>query len=183
MDLNSVISSCKNKSLKDQKRLYEYTYTELFHVSLRYTQSHQDADEVFNAAMLKVFKHIIETKTEIHNYLGFCTKIIRLTAIDHYRQNLSPVLYDINLVVDSKDDEYLDQAFAKLDTEHIFKIIQRLPHKERIVFSMFEIDGLSHREIALELNINENHSKWLLHHAKKLLKEKLAKYGIKSYTL
>ncbi|MBK9742776.1 MAG: hypothetical protein IPO94_07335 [Saprospiraceae bacterium] len=65
MELNAIISSCKNKSLKDQKLLYEYTYQELFHVSLRYTNCGHDAEEVFNLDMLKIFRHIIEDQSEI----------------------------------------------------------------------------------------------------------------------
>jgi RNA polymerase sigma factor (sigma-70 family) len=183
MELRSILSNCKTKSLKDQKILYEYTYTELFHVCLRYTQNQHDAEEVFNIGMLKIFQYIITDKNEIQNYLGFSSRIFRLTAIDHYKESLSPVLYNSNLVYENDTYYFVDQAFEKLDVEDIFAIIQGLPHKERIVFSMFEIDGFSHREIALELKINENHSKWLLHNAKKLLKVKLIQKGIKSCTL
>lgn len=183
MDINLLLASCKNKNLKDQKKLYEYTYQELFHVSLRYTQNQQDAEEVFNTAMLKVFKYISETTHDIQNYLGFCSRIIRLTAIDQYRHNLSTILCDTTAANYVFNDYFFDQTFGNIEVEEIFAIIQSLPHKERIVFSMFEIDGFNHREIGAELKINENHSKWLLHNAKKILKEKLTKQGFKSYKI
>ncbi len=183
MGLRSVLLNCKNNSLKDQKILYEYSFTELFHVCLRYTQNQQDAEEVFNLAMLKIFQYIITDKNEIQNYLGFCARILRLTGIDYYKGSLSPVLYNSSLVYENDTYNSVDQAFEALEVEDIFAIIQSLPHKERIVFSMFEIDGFSHREIALELEINENYSKWLLHNAKKLLKVKMIQKGIKSYNL
>ena len=92
-------------------------------------------------------------------------------------------MYNSSLVYENDTYNSVDQAFEALEVEDIFAIIQSLPHKERIVFSMFEIDGFSHREIALELEINENYSKWLLHNAKKLLKVKMIQKGIKSYNL
>jgi RNA polymerase sigma-70 factor (ECF subfamily) len=183
MELTSIISLCKNKSLKDQKILYEYTYQELYNVCLRYTNNSHDAQDVFNLSMLKIFQHIIDSNKEINNYLGFSTKILRCTAIDYYRKSISPILYNSDYMHENMDDGYLDNAFNKIEIEEIFSVIQGLPHKERIVFSMFEIDGFTHKEIANELNINENHSKWLLHNAKKILKEKLIKQGIKSYTI
>ena len=114
MELNAIISSCKNKSIKDQKTLYEYTYQELFHVSLRYTNCGHDAEEVFNLAMLKIFRHIIEDLSEIKNYLGFCTNIIRLTAIDQYRSKLSPVLYNTDAHYENNQDLYFDNAFSQV---------------------------------------------------------------------
>jgi len=183
MELNAVIQACKNNSIKNQKSLYEYTYQELFHVSLRYTNGAQDADEVFNFSMLKIFKFIVQSNKEIDNYLGLCTRIIRMTAIDQYRNNLSPIIYNSSEQFENNEDRYFDDAFGRLDVEDIFKMIQSLPDKERLVFSMFEIDGFSHKEISVELDIKENHSKWLLHHSKKILKEKLNREGIKSYTI
>ena len=182
MELNSVIKSCKNKNIKEQKLLYEYTYQELFHVSLRYTNGRQDAEDVFNEAMIKIFKYIIISDKEIDNYLGFCNKIIRLTAIDQYRNSFSPIIFNDHIFIESSKDLYFEETLSNLEVEDIFKTIQELPDKERLVFSMFEIDGFSHKEIAAELTIKENHSKWLLHHAKKLLKLKLSHDDIKSFT-
>lgn len=105
----------------------------------------------------------------------------RLTAIDQYRSKLSPVLYNTDVLYENNQDLYFDNAFQQSGCEDL-KFIQNLPDKERIVFSMFEIDGFSHREIGNELNINENYSKWLLYNAKKILKEKLSLDGIKSFS-
>lgn len=182
MNLDLIILGCKNKSINDQKLLFDYTYQELFNVSLRYTNSQCDADDVFNQSMLKVFKYIIESSSKLENYLGFCAKIIRLTAIDHYRSNISPIIYNSSLGFEKDDHGFFDEALSSLEVEDILNLIQKLPHKERLVFSMFEIDGFSHREISIEVGVNENHSKWLLHNAKKILKNKLIILSNKAIT-
>lgn len=52
------------------------------------------------------------------------------------------------------------------------KLLSDLPEQRRTVFSLFEIEGLSHAEIAGILDITEGNSKWILFSTKKQLQEK-----------
>jgi RNA polymerase sigma-70 factor (ECF subfamily) len=51
------------------------------------------------------------------------------------------------------------------------KMLTELPEQRRTVFMLFEIEGLSHAEIAQILNITEGNSKWILFATKKQLQE------------
>jgi len=52
------------------------------------------------------------------------------------------------------------------------KLLDELPEQRRSVFSLFEIEGLSHAEIGEILGISEGNSKWILFSTKKELQEK-----------
>ncbi len=52
------------------------------------------------------------------------------------------------------------------------KMLNELPEQRRSVFLLFEVEGLSHAEIAQTLNITEGNSKWILFATKKQLQEK-----------
>jgi RNA polymerase sigma-70 factor (ECF subfamily) len=52
------------------------------------------------------------------------------------------------------------------------KLLDDLPEQRRTVFTLFEIEGLSHAEIAAILGISEGNSKWILFATKKELREK-----------
>ena len=52
------------------------------------------------------------------------------------------------------------------------KMLADLPEQRRSVFMLFEIEGLSHAEIAQILDISEGNSKWILFATKKQLQEK-----------
>ena len=52
------------------------------------------------------------------------------------------------------------------------KLLADLPEQRRSVFTLFEIEGLSHAEIAGILEITEGNSKWILFATKKELREK-----------
>ena len=51
------------------------------------------------------------------------------------------------------------------------KMLAELPEQRRTVFMLFEIEGLSHAEIAELLDITEGNSKWILFATKKQLQE------------
>jgi len=51
------------------------------------------------------------------------------------------------------------------------KMLSALPVQRRSVFLLFEVEGLSHAEIAQVLNITEGNSKWILFSTKKQLQE------------
>lgn len=51
------------------------------------------------------------------------------------------------------------------------KMLAELPEQRRTVFTLFEIEGLSHAEIGQILNISEGNSKWILFATKKQLQE------------
>jgi RNA polymerase sigma-70 factor (ECF subfamily) len=51
------------------------------------------------------------------------------------------------------------------------KLLAALPEQRRSVFLLFEIEGLSHAEIAEILDISEGNSKWILFATKKQLQE------------
>jgi RNA polymerase sigma-70 factor (ECF subfamily) len=51
------------------------------------------------------------------------------------------------------------------------KMLNDLPEQRRSVFLLFEVEGLSHAEIAQTLNITEGNSKWILFATKKQLQE------------
>lgn len=51
------------------------------------------------------------------------------------------------------------------------KMLNELPEQRRSVFLLFEVEGLSHAEIAETLNITEGNSKWILFATRKQLQE------------
>ncbi|HXH37696.1 MAG TPA: RNA polymerase sigma factor [Thermoanaerobaculia bacterium] len=55
------------------------------------------------------------------------------------------------------------------------KLLHELPEQRRTVFALFEIEGLSHAEIAGILDITEGNSKWILFSTKKQLQEQWKK--------
>src|SRR5690606_7141296 len=70
--------------------------------------------------------------------------------------------------------EVADESnYLSVDSEYLEKAILALPDGYRSIFTLYEIEGFKHREIADMLEISENTSKSQLHKAKRMLQDKL----------
>jgi RNA polymerase sigma-70 factor (ECF subfamily) len=75
---------------------------------------------------------------------------------------------------DQESEDSFERTAANVDdTKRIAlrKILDSLSEQRRAVFSLFEIEGLTHAEIANILGISEANSKWILFSTKKQLQE------------
>jgi len=161
-----------------QKQFYYYVYENLFHIPKRYNKTNQIAEEIFNDAMIKIFASF-EKVEEIDNVLGWCSKIIFRTTIDKLRKELTyseRFEFPEDLPV---TEGSISGILDKMDVEDLFSVIQKLPQKQQVIFSLFEIDGHSHKEIAETLGISETNSKYILSKAKQELRIMLVKSGVK----
>ncbi len=173
--LEELIEQCKTGERKAQRELYEHTYAKLLNASQRYTPGKEEAQWVFNHAMLKVFANL-ENYKENTNYLAWARTIIVKTAIDYLRKRIreDKMVVPIEAYDQDMASQEINTVLSQLETEAIIGLVQSLPDKERLVFSLYEIDGYSHVDIEKECNINQNTSKWLLAKAKKELRKKVS---------
>ena len=65
-----------------------------------------------------------------------------------------------------------------LSPERIHEAIQTLPEGCRVIFSLYQLEGYDHQEIADILNVSVSTSKSQFHRAKKLLKQRLKKDAV-----
>ena len=98
------------------------------------------------------------------------------TALEKYRSQvlLQRVDEDPYLLNDQITEDTLDN----LNVEMLVQMIQELSPKYRMVFNLYAVEGYSHKEIGVKLNISEGTSKSNLSRARAILQEKVKKvYG------
>ncbi len=178
-ELNTLISGCTLNQRESQKKLYNSFYSYGMSICDRYTKRKEDSIEIFNDSFLKIFKEIHRYSPsyadEINSFKGWIRKIMIYTAIDHNRKyskhNFNSDLDKsiIYLPVDEPD------VFDRISCDEIINAIRELSPAYRTVVNMFIIDGLSHEEIASQLNIAVGTSKSNLFKARLQLKKILEK--------
>ena len=134
-----------------QKFLYERFAAKMFGVCLRYAPDYQIAEDILQEGFVKAFKNLDRFRFE-GSFEGWLRKIMVNTAIEvHRRKNL---LYPI-VDVDNHDVELFDEnALEKLAADDLLQMIASLSPGYRTVFSLYAIEGFSHKEIAEQLNIS-----------------------------
>jgi len=166
-----LAEGCLQQDRLAQKYLYQRYYGKMLGICMRYAGSRNEAEEILNTGCFKVFKSIQNFKGT-GNLAGWIAKVVLYTAIDWARSQASyKKRMNFNTV---KEESTLNEGLQNLAVEAIFENIQQLPVATRTVFSMYAIEGFTHKEIANKLNISPGTSKWHLSEARKKLKHLLS---------
>jgi len=171
MDTKELIIGCQKNEIKAQQHLYELYSAKVFSVCLKYSKNYEEAQDNLQEGFLLVFE-------KIHKYSfqgsleGWIKRVVINYILQQYRNSTKffELIDNVALKEESEELETSDQDYS---IDFLLKIIQELPDKCRLVFSLYVLDDYSHKEIASMLDISEGTSKSNLSRAKVLLKKKI----------
>lgn len=179
MNLEKIIKGCIKNNAKAQEELYNLYKGVLFVLCLKYCRNEEEAEDNLHNAFIQIFTTISSYKNT-GSFEGWMKRITINKAIDSYKKTIQ--------LVPIKEDLYADTGVTDSETDiavdQILELVQQLPDQYRLVFSLYELDDYSHKEIAEMLSISESTSKSNLHRAKLILKEKIrASHSFQDYNL
>lgn len=164
--LDSLLEACAGGNARAQKALIGMFYGYAKSISLRYAGSEEEAEEILNDGFLKVFKNLHRYEP-VQPFKAWLRTLFTNTAIDYYRKNLK---YSLHVHDDDFDlDDENEYILSHISAKEILGMIQKLPDSYRIAFTMYAVDGYSHKEIADMLGIREGTSKSNVRDARKKL--------------
>jgi len=168
LNQEQLIKGCIKHNAGAQEELYRRYKDVLFTVSLKYCRNEAEAEDNLHNTFIEIFTTISRYRG-LGSFEGWMKRIAINKAIDSYKKaiQLLPVREDYSADTDVSDTE------MDLPLDYLLSLVQQLPDKYRLVFSLYELDDHSHSEIAAMLDISEGTSKSNLHRAKSILKEKI----------
>lgn len=170
-ELESIIHRCLKKDKKAQFELFKVSSSYVMSISLRYASGQDEANEILSDSFLKVFNSLDKFDPS-QSFAAWLRKIVVRTAIDKYRQQQKHKQLFVNIDTIEEEPE-VDSIMEKFDAQDILDKIQTLSPAYRMVFSLYAVEGYSHKEIAEQLGITESTSKTNYHKAKIHLKKAL----------
>jgi RNA polymerase sigma factor (sigma-70 family) len=158
----------------------------VFGVVYNLTSNREDAADLTQDTFIKAFQ-------AVNRFQGHCSfftwlyKIAVNTTLSHLRKNRMRSFFSLEkLHEDGTNAQVLEQLTDKKgadrDTylhelqEKLNEALQKLSIPHRTVITLFEIDGLSHSEIAEVMGCSEGTVRSRLHYAKQFLQGELGKY-------
>lgn len=170
-----MISACIQKDRRAQKELYEKYFAKLFPVAMRYMKNREEAQEATQIAFIKIFNSLGKYDNT-GSFAGWMSRIVVNSCLDQLRKRKRNFTDgDLELAPEVSIDP---DAIARFSEQELLDMIQRLDDKQRMVFSLVEIEGFKHKEVAEILQITEGTSRWYLNQAKTNLKEMIIKSNI-----
>lgn len=168
INIQLLLDGCKRGNRDAQRRLYEHFFGYGMSICLRYSKSRDEALEIFNDALLKVFLRLDQFDPAFR-FEGWLRSILIRTAIDyHRRQHRFPEPVGLENLPDLPDDDSQFSAFLSPD-EDVLPILQKLSTAYRVVFNLYVMEDYKHHEIAEFLGISVSASRSNLARAKQQL--------------
>jgi len=158
----------------------------IFGIVYNLTANREDTSDLTQDTFIKAFQ-------SINRFQGNCSfftwlyKIAVNTSLSHLRKNRLRSFFSLEKIQeDGTNAQLLEQLTDKCDADRdvylrelqqkLNEAMQKLSIPHRTVITLFEIDGLSHSEIAEVMGCSEGTVRSRLHYAKQFLQGELGKY-------
>ena len=158
----------------------------LFRIIYNMTSSKEDTADLLQDVFLKAFRSLETFKGQSKFYTWLCRIAINKT-LDFLDARKRKPVYSLEtwgeggnvaeFLMPGENIPAADRAvLLKELQEKLNEALQQLSHNHRTVVVLFEIEGMSHAEIAKTLQCSEGTVRSRLHYAKEQLKQSLSRY-------
>ena len=172
MTLEELISNCKKQNLKAQEELYNKFSGILFAVCLKYSPNYHEAEDNLQDAFLTIFQRIEQFKNK-GSFEGWMKRVAINTVLQKYRKKKT---FHLSNEEQIEEEEVVEVENNQVPLDFLLKIVQELPDRYQLVFTMYVLDDYSHKEIADSVGISVGTSKSNLARARGILKIKIEDY-------
>jgi RNA polymerase sigma factor (sigma-70 family) len=189
MTEEDIIRGCLKYDHACQRELYDLYFAKMMHVCLRYAKDPKEAKSILLNGFKNIFNEFrsfsdLSAKTKNDAPAGrlgqWIKKEIIASAIQYMHSNKKE--YFVSSTVSIRDSE--KQANGEIPDEQIIKsatkqmvmnALRELTPSYRAIYNLHEMDGYSHQEISVLLDISEYTSKDSLSKAKFNLRKNLVR--------
>jgi RNA polymerase sigma-70 factor (ECF subfamily) len=158
----------------------------LFGVIYNLTANREDTADLTQDAFIKAFQSIKRFQGNC-SFFTWLYKIAVNTTLSHLRKNRLRSFFSLEKIQEDGTnaqilEQLTDKRGADRDTylkelqEKLNEALQKLSIPHRTVITLFEIDGMSHSEIAEVMDCSEGTVRSRLHYAKQFLQGEMGKY-------
>ena len=165
---------CCRQNRQAQHDLFVRFLPVMFGICRRYSKSKMDAEDLVQDGFMVVFREIKSLQNG--SLEGWMRRIFINLCIDRFRKDSRRQTWLL-----PESGENLDVAepsnpslFDFLEEEKLVELINQLPEGARIAFNLHAVEGYSHAEIAVIMNISESTSRVQVAKARRILQEKLS---------
>lgn len=168
MILEELIKRCVEGDRSAQEYLYRKYSSKLYGICLKYSRNRTEAEDNLHDSFMIIYDKIGQFRAS-GSFEGWLKRITVNTILQKYRKEN----YMSQLPEQYKDATDEVQPHLEISLSTLLQYIQELPHKYRLTFNLYVLDGYSHKEISEQLGTSTGTSKSNLARARMILREKI----------
>jgi RNA polymerase sigma factor (sigma-70 family) len=176
MTEEAILEGCLKNHAAAQKELYNRYSPKMLAVCYRFAHNREDAEDMLQEGFIKVFLQI-HTFQSKGAFEGWIRRIVVHTCINHLKKNKRfnesvDIIQAGSVMIREESIPSIVQA------KQIVDCIRLLPVGYRTVLNLYAIEGYSHKEIAVMLDVEESTSRSQYTRARQMLEEILIKRNL-----
>lgn len=169
-DLKNIIEGCVSGNVRAQETLYHMLAPKMFGVCLRYSKDRTEAEDNLQEGFIKVFTYLKNFRHD-GSLEGWVRKIMVNVSLEKFRKQ--NVLYPVEDIQVYESKHFSNDIIERITAAELVELIQELPPRYRMVFNLFVMEGMNHKEISDIMDITEGTSKSNLARGKDILKRRV----------
>ena len=176
MTEEAILKGCLQNDPASQRELYNRYSPKMLSVCYRFAHNREDAEDMLQEGFIKIFSQM-HTFGNRGAFEGWVRRIIVHTCINILKKNKKfnesvDIIHATGAMVREESVPSIVQA------KQIVECIRMLPIGYRTVLNLYALEGYSHREIGIMLDIEESTSRSQYTRAKAMLEEILVRKKI-----
>ena len=164
-----IIEESRKGSPRAQYRLYNLYAKAMLNVSYRMMGSVEAAEDVLQDAFTEAFR-MLHTYRYDSAFGAWLKRIVVNRSINEIKRKKADLVY-LEDMGQFNNDTHNDEELNEISVPAIKKAMEQLPQGNRVIFSLYLLEGYDHREIAQILNTSESNSKSQYMRAKQKIRE------------
>lgn len=170
-DLNDILEKYRQGDREAAGRLYRIYASEMLALCMRYSRDRTEAEDNLQDGFVRLFEALHQYSGK-GSFEGWMKRIFVHISLEKYRKNKS-LLFREELPEYSEDEP---EPVPEIPVSVLSRFVEELPERYRLIFHLYVMEELSHKEIASFAGISEGTSKSNLARARDILKKKIKQY-------
>ncbi|SDS49428.1 RNA polymerase sigma-70 factor, ECF subfamily [Gillisia sp. Hel1_33_143] len=161
-------------------RLIDPIQDKIYRLALRLLTSKESAQDASQEIILKLWNHNNKLK-DYANIEAFVMTMTKNYCLDQLKSKQNSNVKIVHNNYESREKSSYEQLEIKDEFEHIDKILDALPHQQKLIFQLRDVEQYEYEEISKITKMNETAIRVALSRVRKKIREELLKthrYGI-----
>jgi RNA polymerase sigma-70 factor, ECF subfamily len=174
-----VLEELSRNNKKALEQLFTFYYPRLYGFSKSFLKLEEGIDDILQEVFLKIWENRKNIKTP-DTFNSYIFTITRNRLLNELRSRLNDKKLKDKIKNLSVAEELISFELADYTElkEKMDLLVGELPERQREVFRLSRVEGLSYKEIGEKLNISEKTIEYHIHQSISFLKKRLKSLGL-----
>jgi len=173
LHIDQLLNKCRRGEHTAQMEVYRRYYKAMFNTSLRIVKDRFAAEDIMQDSFLTAFGKLDDFKGDV-SFGAWLKKIVINNSLKEYRKSnqYNSLLKDQDFLGSLKENQDYSEL-VQLKAEEIVFALSRLKDRDRIILSLYLIEGYDYEEIGDIMQLSNTNCRTLVSRAKIKLRNEI----------